>query len=62
MPQALPLPRQHQLLQLVIGRLQDKSSQVRKCAIQLMTALLRSNPFAAKVDSKNHVHGYFYCQ
>lgn len=46
---ALPLPRQHQLLDLVIGRLQDKSSSVRKCALQLLTAVLRMNPFAAKV-------------
>ena len=49
---ALPLTRQHSLLELVIGRLQDKSSQVRKYAIQLTTALLRNNPFAAKVIQK----------
>ncbi|KAK2183431.1 hypothetical protein NP493_312g03022 [Ridgeia piscesae] len=45
----LPLPRQHRLLDLVIGRLQDRSSQVRKNAIQLVTALLSTNPFAAKL-------------
>ncbi|KAI0222052.1 Condensin complex subunit 1 [Lamellibrachia satsuma] len=45
----LPLPRQHRLLELVIGRLQDRSSQVRKNAIQLVTALLSTNPFAAKL-------------
>ncbi|CAH1774609.1 unnamed protein product [Owenia fusiformis] len=47
---ALPLPRQQHVVELVIGRLQDKSSSVRKNAIQLVTALLRSNPFAAKLS------------
>ncbi|XP_046579520.1 LOW QUALITY PROTEIN: condensin complex subunit 1-like [Haliotis rubra] len=45
----LPLPRQEHLVAKVIGRLQDKSSQVRRYAIQLMTALLKCNPFAAKL-------------
>ena len=45
----LPLPHQENILQLVIGRLQDKSSQVRKYAIQLITTLLKNNPFASKV-------------
>ncbi|XP_041377786.1 condensin complex subunit 1-like [Gigantopelta aegis] len=45
----LPLPRQEHLTNLVLGRLQDKTSQVRKYAIQLMTALLKYNPFAAKL-------------
>ncbi|XP_067659519.1 condensin complex subunit 1-like [Haliotis asinina] len=45
----LPLPRQEHLVTKVIGRLQDKSSQVRRYAIQLMTALLKYNPFAAKL-------------
>lgn len=45
----LPLPHQENLLCLVIGRLKDKSSSVRKYAIQLITALLKNNPFAAKV-------------
>lgn len=38
-------------MSLVLGRLQDKSSQVRRYAIQLLTAILRCNPFAAKVSS-----------
>ncbi|XP_060583069.1 condensin complex subunit 1-like isoform X2 [Ruditapes philippinarum] len=46
----LPLPHQENLLCLVIGRLQDKSSSVRKYAIQLITALLKNNPFAAKLS------------
>ena len=45
----LPLGFQENILKLVIGRLQDKSSQVRKYAIQLITALVKNNPFATKV-------------
>ncbi|PVD36929.1 hypothetical protein C0Q70_03922 [Pomacea canaliculata] len=47
---SLPLPRQEVLVSLVLGRLQDKSSQVRRYAIQLLTAILRCNPFAAKLS------------
>ncbi|XP_033119867.1 condensin complex subunit 1-like isoform X2 [Anneissia japonica] len=47
---AIPLTRQRELLPLVIGRLQDKSSVVRKSAVQLLTALMVSNPFAAKLS------------
>ena len=36
-------------MSLVVGRLNDKSSIVRKNALQLVTALLKSNPFAARV-------------
>ena len=43
----IPLNRQYQLLKLVVGRLQDRSSNVRKQAIQLLTALLEFNPFNA---------------
>ena len=46
---ALPLPRRQKVVDLVVGRLQDKSSSVRKYAIQVVTALLRNNPFAEKV-------------
>ncbi|XP_013415078.1 condensin complex subunit 1-like isoform X2 [Lingula anatina] len=55
---ALPLPRQHHLVDLVIGRLQDRSSQVRKYAVQLITALLRSNPFAAKLSVEDLKENY----
>ena len=44
---AIPLSRQQRLLQLVKGRLQDKSSNVRKQAVQLLTSLLQCNPFLA---------------
>ena len=47
--QVIPLPRQQFLLQLVVGRVQDKSTFVRRSCVQLLTALLRGNPFAAKV-------------
>ncbi|KAL8621609.1 hypothetical protein ACOMHN_036842 [Nucella lapillus] len=46
----LPLPRQEMLVSLVLGRLQDVSSQVRRYAIQLLTAVLKCNPFAAKLS------------
>ena len=47
---ALPLPRYQTIVELVIGRLHDKSSSVRKYAIQVVTALLRNNPFADNVS------------
>ncbi|XP_076315224.1 condensin complex subunit 1-like isoform X2 [Tachypleus tridentatus] len=46
---AVPLPRQDNLLDLIIGRLHDKASSVRKYAIQFLTAFLQGNPFAAKL-------------
>ena len=49
----MPLSRLHKVLELVVGRLKDKSSQVRKSAMQFTTASLQSNPFAAKVNLKN---------
>lgn len=48
--QAIPLPRQHQLLELVIGRLFDKSSSVRKYAIQFLTTFLQKNPYSAVIS------------
>ncbi|CAL4065931.1 unnamed protein product, partial [Meganyctiphanes norvegica] len=46
---AVPLARQKHVMSLVLGRLKDKSSNVRKHAIQLLTAFLKGNPFAAKL-------------
>nr|XP_053639720.1 condensin complex subunit 1-like [Cherax quadricarinatus] len=46
---AVPLRRQHQILELILGRLKDKSSVVRKNAVQLLTAFVKGNPFAAKL-------------
>jgi len=48
----IPLSRQHHVLELAAGRLQDKSSNVRKAAVQLLTTLLESNPFAAKLQTE----------
>ena len=47
----IPLSRHHSVLELAVGRLQDKSSNVRKAAVQLLTTLLESNPFAAKLGT-----------
>ena len=49
--QAIPLSRQPHLLELVISRLQDKSSIVRKNAIQLLKTCLICNPFGAQVSA-----------
>ncbi|KAJ4439539.1 hypothetical protein ANN_07663 [Periplaneta americana] len=46
---SIPLSRQSQVLKLVVGRLQDKSSNVKKNAIHLVTTFLEGNPFAAKL-------------
>ena len=47
--QAIPISRQSRIIELVLGRLLDKSSQVRKYAVQFLKASLIGNPFAAKV-------------
>jgi len=50
---SIPLARQHRVLELGCGRLQDKSSNVRKAAVQLLKTLLESNPFAAKLGTSD---------
>ncbi|XP_032230454.1 condensin complex subunit 1 [Nematostella vectensis] len=45
----IPLPRQQHLLEMVIGRLHDKSSSVRKYAVQLLKSFLVFNPFGANL-------------
>ncbi|XP_076281904.1 condensin complex subunit 1-like isoform X2 [Lasioglossum baleicum] len=47
---AIPLTRLRKLLAATILRLQDKSANVRKQALQLLRALLQSNPYAAKLN------------
>ena len=42
---SLFLFRQYRLLKLVVGRLRDRSSNVRKQAVQLLTILLQCNPY-----------------
>lgn len=46
---AIPLSRQGRLLAATVLRLEDKSANVRKQALQLVRALLEANPFAGKV-------------
>lgn len=46
---AIPLSRQNRLLRASVLRLDDKSANVRKQALQLLRAVLQSNPFASKV-------------
>ncbi|QQP31484.1 Uncharacterized protein FKW44_025096 [Caligus rogercresseyi] len=42
---AIPLSRQNSVLKRTLGRLQDKSSNVRKQAVTLLTSLLQCNPY-----------------
>ena len=53
---AIPLPRQRSVMSLTLGRLQDKSSIVRKNAVQLLSEFLTSNPFAAKVSQPGSIN------
>lgn len=46
---SIPISRQARIVDLVIGRLHDKSSQVRKYAVQFLKVCLIGNPFAAKL-------------
>ncbi|XP_029054482.2 condensin complex subunit 1-like [Osmia bicornis bicornis] len=47
---AIPLAKQGKLLAAVALRLEDKSTTVRKQALQLIRALVQGNPFAAKLN------------
>ena len=58
--QALPLTRQTVLLEIVIGRLKDKSSNVRKHAVVLLAAMLKNNPFTPKVIPDNYLSAIIY--
>ena len=46
---AIPLNLQHKVLSLTAGRLHDKTSTVRKHAIQLLIVLMQGNPYAARL-------------
>lgn len=50
---AIPKARRLDLIGLVIGRLQDKSSNVRKNAVKLLTLTLDTHPFAMDERSLN---------
>ncbi|RLU17541.1 hypothetical protein DMN91_009776 [Ooceraea biroi] len=47
---AVPLTRHGRLLAGTVLRLEDKSANVRKQALQLLRTLLQSNPFAGKLN------------
>ncbi|KAJ8687031.1 hypothetical protein QAD02_022825 [Eretmocerus hayati] len=49
---AIPLSRQNRLLKASVLRLEDKSANVRKQALQLLRAVLQSNPFASKMNQE----------
>lgn len=49
---AIPLSRQNRLVKATVLRLEDKSANVRRQALQLLRAVLQCNPFAAKVMFK----------
>ncbi|XP_076656625.1 condensin complex subunit 1-like [Halictus rubicundus] len=49
---AIPLARQRKLLAATTLRLEDKSASVRKQALQLLRALLQTNPYAAKLNKE----------
>lgn len=51
---AVPLARYGNLLAATALRLEDKSANVRRQALQLLRALLQSNPFAGKVRTEIH--------
>ena len=48
--QAIPLKLQHKVLSLAADRLVDKSSTVRKHAIQLLIVLMQGNPYASRLQ------------
>lgn len=52
---AVPLARYGSLLAATALRLEDKSAHVRRQALQLLRALLQSNPFAGKVCARFHL-------
>ncbi|XP_071442797.1 condensin complex subunit 1-like [Hetaerina americana] len=55
---AIPLSRQHDVLEKAVGRLSDKSNLVRKYSLQLVRAFLEGNPFAVKMhDGHGVLHG-----
>lgn len=59
---AVPLARQGKLLACTALRLEDKSANVRKQALQLLRTLLQSNPFAGKVCTTRKLNVGFFSQ
>ena len=48
--QVVPLSRQGGVVDLIMGRLRDKSANVRKYAVQFLKVALTGNPYGAKVS------------
>ena len=46
---AVPLSRQGNIVDLIMGRLRDKSANVRKYSVQFLKVALVGNPYGAKV-------------
>lgn len=57
---SMPLARHGKLLACTALRLEDKSATVRKQALQLLRALLQSNPFAGKVYRTRKLNVSFF--
>ncbi len=53
------------MLELMVGRVKDKSSLVRKSAVHLLSAFLTGNPFSSKVRNQplpyTYTRGCTYC-
>ena len=49
----VPIPRQHDLVEKVVGSIQDKSSNVRKNALVFITTYLGCNPYSDKLSLEN---------
>lgn len=56
---AVPLARYGKLLPCIALRLEDKSANVRKQALQLLRTLLQSNPFAGNVCKTQKLNFFF---
>ena len=49
----MPIPRQHDIVEKVVGSIQDKSSNVRKNALVFITTYLGCNPYSDKFSLDN---------
>ncbi len=45
----VPLSRLNSVFPVIAGRLQDRASTVRKCAMHFMTTVLKRNPYRDRV-------------
>lgn len=56
--EAVPLTWQLKVVRTAVERLEDKTTLVRKNAVQLLKSFLETNPFAAKVCKLDGQHGW----